>query len=154
MSVRAVALLMLAALACSADSREPSSSSDDRTLLLAEEARYRIVALIVPPTSADSPGELRVTMTASGDWHVEPEAPIRLTLESSSVRIEPTAFTNRDARVLTDDGFEFVAQLHADASGPGHAKGQIKFGICEGPKEQCVIVRRDFDIALRIVFAD
>ena len=144
---------MLAASACTVDPQGPPPAEQE-TLVLAEESRYRISAHTVLPTSAESPGELRVTMTASEGWHVEPDAPIRLDLEPSGVRLEPAAFANQDAVVLTDEGFEFVAQLSADTSGPGHAKGRIKFGICEGPKEQCVIVRRDLEIPLPIVFAD
>lgn len=153
MRVRVIAFLALAALACSVASEGPSNLESE-ALVVAEEKRYRIVAHAVSPVSDHSPGELRVKMVASGGWHLEPEAPIRLDFEPSDVRLEPTSFANEDAHVLNDDSFEFVAQLHADASGDRYAKGKIKFGICEGPKEQCVIVRRDIEIPLQIIFAD
>ena len=79
---------------------------------------------------------------------------VRLALEASGVRIEPATFANEDARVLDADGFEFAGALHADAAGPGRARGQLKFGICEGPQEKCVIVRRELDIPLQVVFAN
>ena len=153
-SVRArVAALALALLACSGEAPR-SAPNDGGPLVLAEESRYRILASAVSPTSAHAPGELRVSVVASGGWHVEPAAPTRLSLESDAVRIEPAAFTNEDATVLDGDGFEFAAALHAEDPGPFQATGQLKFGICEAPDANCVIVRRDLEIPLEIVFSD
>jgi hypothetical protein len=140
-------------LACSGEAPDATLSTDG-LIVLAEESRYRIVSRSVSPEAASRPGELVVSVAASGGWHVEPEAPTQLELESSGVRLEPSAFANEDARVLDSGGFEFAAAIHAEAPGEGHARGQVKFGICEGPDEKCVIVRREVEIPLRVVFAD
>jgi hypothetical protein len=129
-------------------------SDPDAATVLAEEARYRILSSHVSPGSPDSSGEVRVRVAATGGWHIAPEAPLRLDFSSADVILAPLELRSEDAESLSDEGFAFATGLRAAEAGAATAQAKIKFGICEGPKEKCVIIRRDMEIPLEIVFTD
>ena len=125
-------------LACS----EATRPVDPGPALLAEESRYRVVS--------ESDGSvLTVRVEATGGWHIAPEAPAKLDLTVAGARVEPAALRAEHARELTEDVIEWGCQVLPDGSGGDvDAAGQLKFGICEGPKEKCVIIRREIEIPL------
>ncbi len=141
---------MLTACACAcgppADSSEP--------IVVAAEARYRVLARASPPSSAASRGELRVEVQTSGGWHIAPEAPARLELEPRGVTLASTDLREEDKQSADEDGFVFATEVRALSPGHHAATGKLKFGICEGPKEKCVIVRRDLSIPVDVAFTD
>lgn len=133
---RLSAVLLL--LACS----EASGPVDPGPALLAEDGRYRVV-------SESAGNALTVRVEATGGWHIAPEAPAKLDLSLDGARVEPAALRAEHARELTEDVIEWGCQVLPDGSGRDvDAVGQLKFGICEGPKEKCVIVRREIQIPL------
>jgi hypothetical protein len=147
--VRRLALAWsLAALACSGDSAPVGS------IVVAEESRYQVVARATSPHSPSQQGELRIEVQTAGGWHIAPEAPARLDLEGNGIEFVHAALRADDKLSATEDGFVFATDLKAEAPGRHTATGKLKFGICEGPKAKCVIVREELAIPIDIAFAD
>jgi hypothetical protein len=141
---------MLLACACACG---PAANSNEPTVV-AEDARYRVLARTSSPSSATSSGELRVEVQTSGGWHIAPEAPARLDLTARGVTLASTELREEDKQSADEDGFVFATELRASAPGRHAVLGTLKFGICEGPKEKCVIVRRDLSIPVDVAFTD
>ncbi len=131
------------ALACGSTTSDPAPPD---LHLLFEEARYRIV-------SHSQESELRVEVQTTGGWHIAPEAPARLDLSSGALEFAEPALRAEHQQALTDDGFAFATRVSSDRAGRHTATGRLKFGICEGPKAQCVIVRRELAIPVDIAHA-
>jgi hypothetical protein len=147
--VRRLALLCgLVALACG------GAPGDGEAFVVAEEARYQVLAQPTAPRSADTPGELRIEVRTTGGWHIAEEAPARLDLEASDFTFSHAALRNDDKRSATEDGFVFATEVRAETAGRHTALGKLKFGICEGPKAKCVIVREELAIPIDVAFAE
>jgi hypothetical protein len=119
--------------------------------VVARDARYRVTSDTSPAPTATAPGSLRVRVETLNGWHVAPEAPARLDLTATdALHFEPAELREQHLQRLGDDGFEFSASVRATRPGPATAHARLKFGICEGPKAKCVIVRRELELPLEV----
>ena len=116
--------------------------------LVVEENRYRVVAETI--SSGEGLGVLDVRVEAAGGWHIAPEAPVRLDLAAPDMTFTPAKLRAEHARKLDEDVIEWSCELNATTPARRVASGQLKFGICEGDAEQCVIVRRDLQIPVAL----
>jgi hypothetical protein len=140
---RALALGALA-LATACGDAHPEGS------VVASDARYRVTAHADPVTVAAA-GRLRVRVETQNGWHVTAEAPARLDWSGPpALRFEPAALRQDDLVPLGEDAFEFVTAVGSERAGTATARGQLKFGICEGPKAKCVIVRRELELPIEV----
>jgi hypothetical protein len=144
--MRSLAVLLLVLCGCA----EPASEGDPA--VVAQESRYRVVT----DASASGPGVgmLDVRVEATGGWHIAPEAPVRLDLAAPDVTFVPAKLRAEHASKLDENVIEWSSELRAESSGGRTASGQLKFGICEGDAEQCVIIRRDLEIPLVLAHSD
>ena len=129
------------ALACGA-------GTEDGPVVLAEEARYRVTA------ESGSANELRVEVRTTGGWKIAPEAPARLDLAEGDVTFAEPALREEHQQARTETGFAFATAVSADTPGRHTATGQLKFGICEGPKAKCFIIREALEIPVEVARAD
>ena len=138
------AWLVGVALACGAASSSPADVDLGGTV----DSRYRLTGAVVAGEPNASP-QLRVRVEPRHGWHIAPEAPARLDLESSAgVRFPRERLTREDAAALDEEQLVFTTGFSVEPGAPVTARGQLKFGICEGEDQVCAIVRRDLDIAL------
>ncbi len=116
--------------------------------LVAEDSRYR-VTLARAGSSGPDTAELHLRVEPTNGWHIAPEAPARLRFaEQPGLHWDPAELSSEETGHIDADGLEFGTTLRMEAGGPTDARAHLKFGICEGPKEKCVIVRRDLELPL------
>ena len=140
-------LVTLSAVACILGCGERGGEG----AVVATDSRYRVTAHAVPPPAVNAPGRLRLHVQTLNGWHVTAEAPARLDLAGpETLTFEPAELRQQDARPLGEDAFEFVTTVRADRAGSATAHATLKFGICEGPKAKCVIVRRELELPIEV----
>jgi hypothetical protein len=134
----ALAVTLVAGLAgCKRTSTdEPTPvATPGATPALVETATYRID--LVPPSAcaASAPCEVRLVLTAQGDYHVNDQYPVKFIAEQG---IEGTGTFHRDS--------EKVGTLRLTAR-PGRISGTFKLSVCT--EENCEIEapRIAFDVA-------
>jgi hypothetical protein len=120
----------------------------DGTSVVAEEARYRVLATTKPTGAGRGALELRVEMR--GGWHIAEEAPVGLDLGAGGIAIRPAQLRVEHAHLLGEDEIEWRCDLVGEATDGATATAQLKLGICEGPGDQCVIVKREFEIPIAL----
>ena len=140
-----VSLLLLLLCACAEPTAEPAP------VVIAEESRYRVIAEATPIEPGVGMLDLRVE--ATGGWHIAPEAPVRLDIEAFEVTFSPAKLRAEHARTLDEDAIEWSCEFRADKVSGSTATAQLKFGICEGPAEKCVIIRREVEIPIGVALA-
>ena len=144
-----IAVLVWGVLACDAGSVETATS------VIAEESRYQVLLSVTSPPSPVASGELRIRVEMRNGWHIAPEAPARLELETpAGIGLSPGSLSSEDAIALDDAGVEWSAELRADKAGAATTQGHLKIGICEDDEERCVIVRRTLELPVQVFFAD
>jgi len=117
-----------------------------------EHEGFRVLALAQSPETPSSTGSLDIRVEAIGGWHIAPEAPLRLDLQSAEIRLMPAELRREQARSISEEGFDFRAEVRAERAGPTTAHGQLKFGICRAREDKCIIMRREFEVPVEIAF--
>ncbi len=136
------ALLVWLAFGACSDAVAPTNSDPIR---VANDAHYRV--WIDPDRSDQAPREMRLRVEPTGEWHIAPEAPATLKLETTGeASFEPAEQEREDALSCSADGIEFVARVSGPRTKSSAGDGHLKFGICEGESERCIIVRRSFPL--------
>ena len=121
--------------------------------VVAEEARYRITFESSSPETPDDAGRLRVRVQMQGVWKVVPEAPAWLQLEAGpGIDLVPPRKREPDA-TRTTERLEFSHEYRATHAREAVARGHLKFGICKGERDHCVIIERDIVLPLETAFA-
>ena len=144
LAIGGLALLAPLALGCAPD-------APDGAMLVATDARYRVLLHTDAAPSGDAPGTLRLHVETVNGWKIAPEAPARLDLEPhTDLEFEPATLRQEDATHIGEDAFEFVTRVRASRAGATTARGKLKFGVCEGDKEQCMIMRRELDLPIEV----
>ena len=139
-------IALVAAVLVGACGSEPQGPAG--TVLPDGQGRYRVSVQTTPGT-AGAPGEIRLRVEPTADWHLALDAPARLALESApGLHFEPEVQRGEDAVQRTEALLEFASSFRATATEPV-ARGVLKFGVCQAD-EQCSIVRRHFEIPLEV----
>ena len=139
---RAFALAL--AIACGGADGEPGPVA----LSGLADARYDVRVELAPESGDGSPA-LHVRVEPSPGWHLEPDAPATLALETAGRgRLEPARQRGEDALRRSEQVLEFAAAVEGAGALP--VTGRLKFGICEGDAELCSIVRRDLAFTVRL----
>ena len=137
----------LGALACGQEAAE------SRSAIAAQDAGYRIHYEATSPASPATPGRLVIRVETRNDWHVAPEAPVSLVLHApAGLELDPALQRSGDALRSSGEMLEFGSDLHAERPGAALVRGSLKFGMCQGEAERCVIVRRELELPLEIAF--
>ena len=93
-------------------------------------------------------GDVAVSLSAHGDWYINPDAPVMIKFTSpEGVKLERDELSHEDRG--TENTFKTGFNVGKDAkSGNKVIKADIFFSICT--EELCKLIQEEHDIALRI----
>lgn len=119
---------------------------------LGGDARYEITLEATPPDRPEAEGTFLVRVDTRGDWHVADEAPAWLRIdETSGLEMDGG---KRVPASATDRRIDFDFPFSATIDGPAFARGELKFGVCEGDDDACSIVKEEIELPVTIAFGD
>jgi hypothetical protein len=93
-------------------------------------------------------GTLRLSVEPSGAVHVDPKAPIKVTLAATPGLTLPRAQLGRPDAVAAGAGVSFLAPFTAAAAGPQEVKVRLDFFVCTD--QWCVKQVRDLAVAVDV----
>jgi hypothetical protein len=136
----AAALVTLAGLAPAAQAADPG----------AEVAKSYTVKAAVDPASlkAGAAGKVTFTIAPTGEVHVDPKAPLKVTLEASpGLKLQKTQLGRADS-VQAGQGVTFAASFTATAAGKQEVKAKLDFFLCTD--QWCVKQLRDVTVVVDV----
>jgi hypothetical protein len=93
-------------------------------------------------------GTLRLSVEPVGAVHVDPKAPIKVTLAATPGLTLPRAQLGRPDAVAAGAGVSFLAPFTAAAAGPQEVKVKLDFFVCTD--QWCVKQVRDLTVAIDV----
>lgn len=116
----------------------------------ADVARSYAVRASAEPASlrVGAAGTLRLSVEPSGAVHVDPKAPIKVTLAATPGLTLPRAQLGRPDAVAAGAGVSFLAPFTAAAAGPQEVKAKLDFFVCTD--QWCVKQVRDVTVAVDV----
>lgn len=87
-----------------------------------------------PSAKANASAVAKLTVKATGDYHVNKDYPAKLTIVApAGVTVEKAKQTKDDFKITEKTG-EFEVKFKADAPGTKEFTGEFKFAVCQGEK--------------------
>jgi hypothetical protein len=136
----AIVTAVLAGSALAAAAADPAADA---------ATRYAIRASAEPASlKAGGAGTLRLAIEPTGEVHVDPKAPIQVTLAASGGLALQKARLGRPDAVATGSGVTFQVPFSATAAGAQQLKAKLDFFICT--EQWCVKQVRDLTVAVDV----
>ena len=132
--------LILTALAVAAGAAEPSSDAARSYALRASAAPASL--------KVGEAGEVRLAIEPTGAVHVDPKAPVKVTLTSSPGLTLAKAQLGRPDATAAGAGVTFKAPFTAKAAGAQEVKAKLDFFVCTD--QWCVKQVRDVTVAVDV----
>lgn len=115
------------------------------------DSRYRVeIETDAGPVS----GVLSLRVVPVEDWHLVPDSPASLGVTGRGVAFPRALLASEDAIYDGDESLAFSLPFDREVDGDARVSGQLKFGICQGDDERCVVIRRDLEFVLQATSAD
>jgi hypothetical protein len=116
----------------------------------AEVARSYTVKAAAEPASlkAGAAGKVSFTIAPTGEVHVDPKAPLKVTLEASPGLKLQKAQLGRADSVQAGQGVTFAASFTATAAGKQEVKAKLDFFLCTD--QWCVKQLRDVTVVVDV----
>jgi len=136
----AVLSIALAGLALSAGAAEPA----------ADAAKTYAVQASAEPASlkAGAVGSLRLAIAPTGTVHVDPKAPLKVTLTATPGLALPRSRLGRPDAVQAGAGVKFEIPFTATAAGRQEVQAKLDFFVCTD--QWCVKQVRDVTVAVDV----
>jgi hypothetical protein len=110
---------------------------------------YAVRASVEPATlKAGASGTLRLTIEPVGAVHVDPRAPLKVTLSATPGLKLGKAQLGRADAVTAGQGVSFAAPLTAAAAGTQEVKAKLDFFLCTD--QWCVKQARELSVAVDV----
>ena len=139
---------LLSFAGCGSSAEPPSSVAT----VIDSDSRYQITLEASSPDSSEAVGHLRVRVDTRNDWHVADDAPAWFRIDETAGLEIDAAGKREPEKTSTSDRLDFAWEFTAATAGEAIARGQVKFGLCEGDDDACTIVKRDLELPLKIAF--
>jgi hypothetical protein len=138
---------MIRALALAVVLAVPAARAADPA---ADAARsYRLdTAGSTTEVKAGGKGTIVLAIVPVGKVHVHPQAPLRISLESSGLALEKTSLGHADAVDPKAEGPRFEVPFTAAKAGKQDARAKVDFYICSD--QWCVKQTRDVTVAVNV----
>jgi hypothetical protein len=137
---RALALVAFALVAVPAGVRAEPGEEAARSYRLETEGTTRKVAV-------GAPGTLVLSIVPVEKVHVDPRAPLKIALESTSgLKLSKTSLGKADPIDPKADGRRFEVPFVAEKAGKHEAKAKLEFFVCSD--RWCVKQARDVTVAI------
>jgi hypothetical protein len=138
--VAATATAILAGLAFAAGAADPAADA---------ASSYAVRASVEPASlQAGGSGTLRLVIEPAGAVHVDPRAPLKVTLTATPGLKLGKAQLGRSDAVPAGQGVSFAAPLTAAAAGKQEVKAKLEFFVCTD--QWCVKQARDVSVAVEV----
>jgi len=142
-----IALLALALPACHCGDpegpREVAATRATGAPPLASAAFYRLDAAPQPACIADRPCETRLVLRALGDYHINPQYPVKLVSDPlPEVRLDGTGTFSLDAAQVGT----LTIKFRAARPGTAHVTGTFKLSVCTDSNCEIATPNIGFDV--------
>jgi hypothetical protein len=103
-----------------------------------------------PSAKAGERAVAKISVQPKGDFHVNTEYPIKLTLNPpDGVKLEKTKQTKDDAKRFEKAGLDFEVAFTSDGSGTKAFSGELKFAVCTDTECKPTVEKVAFDVDVK-----
>jgi hypothetical protein len=144
-SERAAIAIVVATLVagCRGDATATDRAATTGAPPLASKPFYRLDAAPQPPCTAGAPCELRLVLTALGDYHVNPQYPHKFVADAAPDVVVETG------GAMAIDGAKtgtLTVRFRANQRGPARLRGTFKLSVCND--DRCEIETPAITVAI------